>query len=634
LAEKLEDAGTNSKAISVQYKSGLTWSSMLALFFGIVVIQPAALFLFCTTGSWLAGVSWIVVILWVEVGRLFNFRLTKQELFIIISLEGFLRIMSMLPLYLVWQGYVRSSPLSTFFGLRDLIPNYWSPPYGSAAFTGRSFLHPDWFVPAMLIVVSMALSTISGISLGYFTGHLFVRTEDLPFPIQATRADAIVSMTENLEDRLRVLTVCAVAGMIYGLLVYLVPLTSGGALQILPIPWVDLNYYMDIFLPGGSFGIHTDLIWFATGFIVPFRVVVWILIGSLCVFTFGNPVLVNLGIWKAWAPGSNIMFNWQQSFIHFWIGPVVGMSIVAAFLPILRHPRAFLRSIQGLTRLSSIDKAYGMIDLRLMLLMYFGATGGSVALMWYLVPNLPVAYFALMIIGFTFIWTMISANSVGLTGQKIVVPYLSNVTVLGSGSREPGLWFMPYFTLSDSGADWCAAMKLADLTETRFSDYVKAYILVLVVGLVMAFVYVQMLWTIGEMPSAVFPWLQIQWPIQTMFSLWWARLGVTGGTHINPLLVAGGAGVVALIYGVSEALHLPFSLIGFILGVASVPPGAVTRFLGALVGQIVLRRYFGSQRWDKYVTVIFAGLSIGEGIIITFSAAITMIMRALWILPY
>ena len=633
MEEKLKE-GKNSKTVPVEYKPGLTWNSMLAIIFGVLVVQPAALFLFCTTGQWLAGVSWIIVLLWVEIGRLFNYRLTKQELFIILSLEGFMTSTAYIPLWLVWQGYVRFSPLSEFFGLRALIPTYWSPPYGSQAFLGRSFFHPDWIAPAMLIIVSWLLSVVSGISLGYFTGQIFVRTQKLPFPIQQTMADAITSMSENLEDRLKVLTVCAVAGLAYAALVYLLPLTTGGAIMPLPIPWADLNYYMDILLPGGSFGIHTDLIAFATGFIVPFNVVVWTLIGSLAVFTFGNHLLVDLGIWKAWAPGSNIMFNWQQSFIHFWIGPVVGMAIMGAILPILRHPRDFINSIRGLTKLTAVERLSGMIDAKWLLLLYFAATGGNVALMWYLIPTLPVIYFAIVIIGFTFIWTMISANSLGLTGRKIVIPYLSYVTVMGSGCREAGVWFMPYFTLSDSGADWCAAMKLADLTSTRYSDYIKAYLITSIVGLIMAFIYVQMLWTMAEMPSAVYPWLQASWPVQTLFALWWAKLGITGVSNIDPLLVAGGAGVVALLFSVSEILHLPFSLIGFIVGVGLIPPFAVTQFLGAIIGRFLLRRLLGKERWDKYVTIIFAGLSIGEGIMITFSAALAMIMKALWILPY
>jgi hypothetical protein len=425
--------------------------------------------------------------------------------------------------------------------------------------------------------------------------------------------------------------------MIYGGIVYLLPLSTGMSLTILPIPWFDLNQIMDVMLPGASLGIATDIVYFAMGFILPIRVVVWILIGSLATFTFGNHILVRLGIWNTWAPGSTIQLAWQQSFISFWMFPIVGISIVGALLPLIRYPRNLIQSIRSLSMLGSTEKLAGLVSAKKLILIYALAMIGNLALVYYLVPDIPsltILYLAVIIIGFNFIWTIISSTSLGLAGRTIQIPYLYQAVMIGSGCRNPAIWFLPGGIISDAGAGWCGYFKLAELTGTKLSDYVKAWIIATVLGLAMSFLYTQALWSMAEMPSSVYPWLQTYWPIETLFTLWWADIGITGKTYLNPLLILGAAGFVTVIYFLSEIFRFPFSLVGLVVGVTTPPPAPISQFIGVLLARYVLTRIFGKERWSQYASAVFAGLVIGEGIMIVVSSSIALILKSLWILPY
>jgi len=616
------------------FESGLTWRSILALIFGCVVLLPAIIFLYCVSGRWLAGTAWILLLLWNEVGRLFGSRLSKQELFIVYSFERFASTTALVGINLLLHGYMRRSPLSTRFQLREAIPTWFSPPFGSTSFMTRSLFHPDWILPVSVMLGLSFLVQVGGIALGYFFYYLYSRVEKLPFPIHVAAADGIVTLAQRTERRMGIVTIGSFIGMAYGALLYLLPLATVGAVKILPLPWLSLNQYMDVYLPGASLGIGTDLVLFASGFILPFNVVVWMLIGSLAIFTFGNHLLVKWNIWTTWSPGSSIALAWQQSFISFWLVPLIGVGISGALLPILRDPKRFITALRGVSALSSTEKMAGFINVKWLLLLYIASMGGIVGLIVFLIPDIPILYFICIVVGLNFLWSMISSHALALTGRGIQLPYLYQTLMLGSGYRGAGIWFMPAPVLTEQGSSWCGFFKLAELTETKLSDYVKAWVITVVLGTVFALIYTQALWMMAEMPSSAYPWLQTEWPIQTIFTMWWANIGITGQLTLDLRLLFGAMGVVTIIYAIAELMHLPFSLIGLIAGTTTLPPFTITMMAGALVGRYCLRRIFGRKRWEQYRTVAFAGLVIGEGVMITISAAIGMIQKSLWVIPY
>jgi len=604
-----------------------TWRVFLALIFGIVVLQPASLFLWAVAGQFLfsSGITWIVALLWVELSRLYRSPLTKQEMFTIFAFQWFIGAPSLIFFNLIFQSYVRFSDMSLFFGLRDLIPRWYALPYGSEAFIRRTFFHPDWVMPILVAVISLVISNMIGISLGFFTYDIFVRSEKLPFPYQQATAEAIVSMVENREERLKIITATALVGAVYSGLLYLMPLMTSMKVTVLPIPWADLGPAIQLFLPGSSLGFATDLMTFAVGFLVPIRTIVNMLIGCIAVFVVGNSILLSKGVWTTWSYGASPMLIYRESFLHFWMTPVIGFALVSAILPLIRYREILARSFRGVRGRMDWSKIWP-------LLLFVLSAFANLILIAILVPHLPfltLAYLGFAAIGLTFLWTMISANSIGLAGPSVNLPYVYQVIMLGSGSRIPDIWFMP-MAVSNAGASWCAYFKLADLCETDRMVVVKACLAVLVLGPITAFIYTGMFWSMAEIPSAVYPWLNQMWPVESMLTLWWPSRGMAG-IGLDPQLLAGGASIAAVLFLASRLI--PIDLVGLTLGISTLPAFAPTMALGALVGRLI-RYIVGGKWWDENRTAVVAGFAIGEGVIGALCASIALISKAIWLLPY
>ena len=470
----------------------------------------------------------------------------------------------------------------------------------------------------------------------YLVFQIFSEVEKLPFPTYGAMTDAIVALETREESKIKILMLSIILGMFYGVFLYFIPFISGGKAVPIPLPWIDLNYYLQFVLPGASLGFATSLTIFAFSFIIPFNVLLWMFIGAFAVHVIGNTVLVSMGIWKTWAPNTDVFFAYRESITHFWMSPILGISIIAAVLPLIRHPQIISRSIRAMAAAATQEKTgKGFMQPSWLLIMYLIGSIINLIVIWYLIPGAPLFYLAVVLIGFIFIWNVISANAVAVTGSPILMPQLYQIILMGGGIRDVPSWFMPmYATTAPYGATWCGYMKFADLCGVRIREFVKAWIIIVVIGTVMCFFYTQALWSMAEMPSYVYPWLQKTWPVEATIWLWWIDVGTGGHQLLNTQLIVGAAGVVSVIYLLSEFLRLPFSLIGLLIGMNTYIPIVTTQMLGGIMGRFVLPRILGKEFWNKNKSLIAAGLVIGEGVIATISAAIALISKALWVLPY
>ena len=89
-----------------RYAPGLTWRSFLAILYGIFILMPALIFLNCATGQTVS--VWILVLLWVELARLFGGKLSRQELFIML-----------IPKFLDDRIKLEISSIMTYFYITD-----------------------------------------------------------------------------------------------------------------------------------------------------------------------------------------------------------------------------------------------------------------------------------------------------------------------------------------------------------------------------------------------------------------------------------------------------------------------------------------------------------------------------------
>ena len=217
----------NSKTTE-KYSPAITWRSMVALLFGIFIIQPATIYYLLISGSPLPLAPWILIILWAELSRLIGSPLTKQEIYILLSIQGMATICAFWYLNPIYNMYMASSPASFAFGMAQHIPEWFAPPPNMASKLMLSkwiFFHPIWIKPLFITTIVAAFWVITDVSMGYICYSLYVREEKLSFPLATAQADVILTLAERRRKPTRALMLSALAGMIYNFSVSFLPVS-------------------------------------------------------------------------------------------------------------------------------------------------------------------------------------------------------------------------------------------------------------------------------------------------------------------------------------------------------------------------------------------------------------------------
>ncbi|RLI36542.1 hypothetical protein DRO55_03340 [Candidatus Bathyarchaeota archaeon] len=618
-------------------RSGLTWRSFLALIYAIVIFQPAIIWSqLALIGVSLAGISWFVMLVFVELTRLSGKPPTKQETFIIYSLTG-LAGSGVFFVNLIYNLYFTISPLTAEFGITDKIPWWYSPPAPLAAkiYKMRTFLHPA-FLPILGVwVIFTILGLATDITMGLLTKQLYIDTEKLPFPMQQVPASAILTLTEQ-PKRMRVFLFFIWIGLLWGALVY--------GVGILPIPWIDLNRVIHYILPGASFGIPTDLLIYCSGFIIPFHVVVSMFIGSLAVQVIGNSYLVinRVGEFSnEWFPGMSIILTAQRSILHFWMGPFIGIALAAGLIPILVRPKTLIQALSGMIpkKVGEAErvKSKGVISLWLLLGIWFGATIASIIIVHFLVPGYPILIMLFFSLLWSFVWSLTTARSIGLTGQGLdartgdVLTLTKYGYIAASGYQGVDIWFINP-VISTGGASWCASFKVAQLCGCTIKSYILAYLLAYPISLIMGFIFVSQFWRMAPIPSAQFPNVALNWPINVVRSNLWYSGKMFHVFRVEHLLAS--FIITAVPAALFEIFHVPISMIGVAAGASSMIPVTFGNLIGALLGRFVFERKLGEVWWREHRAVIIAGIGLGEGIVMILRVLYNIIAVSLWALPY
>jgi len=619
--------------------SPLTWRSLAGILYAGVVLLPAVLWLYFSTGSLIVASTamYTTALLFGELARLSK-PLTKQELFIIMYGGTVAAGEFLITAGFVFSAYFRSSPIAAQFGLTEAIPNWLVPPLTSPAITQRNLMHPDWILPIIVVTSGVLLAKICDVSLGFLARHLYIEVEELPFPMQQVEAQVCLTMAAKESKKIRIFTLSAIIAMAYAAILYALPFVSyailGWPMVAIPQPWIDLNRLVGWILPGASFGVATGLTVFAMGFILPFNVIVSMFIGSVSFYFVGNTLLVNWGLFTEWFPGMSVSDAWTRSVLGFWASPMIGLIIAAAILPLVRHPGNFVKTFRDLLRMPTVAKRGGSISLKLIMALFLLTTLGSVLFVWMLVPGFRswVWVLILLSVGWTFIFTFASARAIGVTGMGPIAPYSPTLYVreasyIATGYTGVDIWFAP-LVVSSGGAFMCAVFKTAKLTDTNPIDYVKAYFIAFFIALIMGYIYVSAFWRIAPMPSALFPCPF--WPLTATIQ----SLFITRSLELfNPTLLIGAATVGSILFLIIEIGHLPLSLMGLALGPTLPIPFTVSYMIGAIAAKLMERR-MGKEWFQTNRTIIVAGIFTGVGLTVALSTAIALIARSMWALPY
>jgi len=614
------------KPVEKIYERGLTIRSFLGILYAAIIVQPAMIWIYFTTGNLIVSLAaYASIFLFSEFASWSGKGLTKQEIFIFLFGCSVATGSLFFPT-LIYNLYFKRHPLTVSTGISQLLPKWFAP--SLKLWHIRTFVHPEFILPIMVYLFAMFCGVLSNLALGFLTRELYIVEENLPFPLQQVDAEICKTLAERKGKRLGVFIICALIGIVYGAVVYAIPSITYAALNLrialVPLPWIDLNFLIENLFPGASFGISTEPSIIALGLILPSTVTISVFIGSMTLYFFGNWMLVTLGLFKEWTPGMNVQNAWQRSVLHFWAGPNVMLAIAAGVLPLIFHPKPFINSIKSLLR---FRKGVSTFSLKTILVMYFFGTVLSVILSHFLVPNFPLWILLLLSVGWTFLLNLVSARSLGITGMAINIPYVREGTILASGYSGYDVWFAPIVFPGPvpEGASLCANFKVADLVSTYPMDVAKTYILAASIGVIFNFLYTQLFWSIAPVPSSLFP--APFWDINTTMTILFLTKQITifKLEWFLPTFI-----IATIIQSLIEFLHLPLSLIGIVVGAASPIPNSIGLLIGLSIGKI-LEHFFGKSWLNEHKTSIVAGLLTGEGIIVTLSTAISMILKSFWI---
>ena len=626
----------------IEFKSGLTRVSMMAVMYAAVIMTPVIIFMALSTG--LTDPArfipvFVTLLLFTEVGRYVGRYISTQEAYIIYFMAELVAFESLYFQGLLMGLYYREAPYTKLFGIADKIPIWVAPPLDAYAVRIRTFIAPEWALPLAVSLLGTLAGILVDIGLSFLFIQLYIETEKLPFPIAPIDAQAISTLTERSPQKITIFSLAAVISFFYEFILYGLPAISevlmGTRVTFIPYPWIDLTNLFEIAVPGAIFGIATDISTFAVGWVIPFNSVIWILIGSISFFIIGNFLALKIphplfkGWQEEWVPGQSVSWIWQRSVYNLWASPRIGITLALGIFSVIVSAKAIIKSIKSLRRLSEISKAKGYLSLSYILLLIISGAAIGIAIDLYLYPQLWFVWIVLWTV-IPFIQGVLLARSYGEVGLGVQIPYVKEAFMLTfTAPGDPAPWMVPAKITTSAGII-THRIKVAMLTKTRPIDYFKATVIALPLIIFLSFIYWQIFWSMAKIPSSFYPWTGIQWPIASLnFSLWVSRSIVI----FKPDVIIGWLVIILVVSLIARYFKLPFSPIGFAAGTGLLPHFAINYFIGALLGRYLSKK-IGKEKWEMYRSVILAGLFAGLGLAVAVSVAVTVIFRSIWSTPF
>jgi hypothetical protein len=653
----------------VQFEEGFTGKTIVgALFVGFIML-PGALYLGLVAGQGLGSAAeWVTIVLFSEVMRRSFLPMKRQEIYILYYVAAMLssllladRGISGGPFgYLIWNQYFRQAPQAGL--VANEIPNWVVPPAGSAALTQRTFLHPHWFVPILLLVVGEVLGRLNWMSMGYVLFRVTSDVERLPFPMAPVAASGATALAEAASKeeswRWRVFSIGTVIGLVFGFFYVGIPVFTGvvfnKAMQLIPIPFFDLTSSTETILPGALTGLSGDLGKVLVGFVLPYPIVLGSLISCLLCKVFPGPnILYGMGAFgsaatNGWTRGMDAINTRLITDIKFWMSIGIGLQLAVAFIGLVQVVKAlshFRRQTKGRGLFNEVPKGRGDVSIWIPLTVWFVITCFYIGLTQYLlgVDGHGGQFPWSLLIFFGLIWTpinsFISARMMGLTGSGVSFPFLREASIMKSGYPHVDIWYAP-IPLADYGP-LAQRFREVELTGTKFTSIVKVEFFVLPVFLTASFIFWAFFWHTGAIPSSQHPYAQRFWPLVATFQAMFQTINKPDGPKwvlegINVGRIAWGMAAGLGLFGVMvPLLKLPQLLFyGMVGGVGAWPADIIPTFFGAWLGQRYFAKRFGVDQWRNYAPVLLAGFACGTGLIAMASIALSLIAKSVNYLPF
>jgi hypothetical protein len=618
------------------FRSGLTWRVVVALVAAALFFVPINLYLNLVTGGSVATAAlYVIAILVTELARMGAKPLSSSEVFLLYAGTG-VTVASLTPYYwLVYRAFFVNSPFTFAFSIDGLplpylVPDWLAPPYGSPAYALRTLFNPAWAKPMAVATLFFALTVAADVGLGILLSYVMVEVEKLRFPFAYVDSALIEVLTERRSEHVRAFLAGFYPGLIYGALLY-----AGQAfgVQILPLPWFDLTWFTEKYVPGALVGLATDPGFIALGMMLDLPVAGFMALGSCLVWILFNYVFtVNPAFFPVWAreyyKGMTLAIIYQRSFQRVWISPFFGVALGMAAAITVALRRSIVRAFKIIAKPA---EAGAFPSLKLAAAMFLAGSLGSVVVYSFLVPGIPLYATLATSLALSFFLAVVVSRAVGELGFFPALPWPWQAIVYFTPYKGYAGWvWSPYISTGVQGS-MCQAVKVAYLTRTKPSDYFKAYVLGQALNAVVGLLAMDMLWRLAPIPSSAYPNSLVFWPMFATNDALFATRQIT----LDPKVIGVSALASFALMAASPLLAkvgLP-SAVPLLSGLFIIPPYALAVLVGSAIGHLVGRRMLG-ERWSSLRPMIAAGLLAGVGIFVGVGIALLLVARAAWVWPW
>ncbi|MHC4200804.1 MAG: OPT family oligopeptide transporter, partial [Planctomycetota bacterium] len=526
-----------------EYEDGFGWGSVIMAFFVGILMAPAQMYMQLVAGIGLVGAArWVTVILYVEVARRAFKTLKRPEIFVLFYMCG---TMMAGQGGLLWRQFIVQSEEIRKLGITDYIPS-WYAPQDPDVLGSRSFFATAWLVPIGLLVYTRFVGRLNHFGLGYVMFRLTSDVEQLPFPMAPVSAMGMTALADasNQKDtwRWRTFSTGAVAGIAFGFIYLAIPVVTGAwfsdSLRILPLPFLDLTGYTESFLPAMPMLISFNLGLVVTGMVLPF----WAMVGGFIglIFTIVlNPILYHVGILEHWEQGIGGIQTVQSNYMDFYFSFGMGLALAVALIGFYHVASSFRKKSREMdeagrptvewSRLFKPPAGRGDIPLWVAFAIYFFSTMSYIALGYWLVnyasplpgPMFPVWLLCFYGFVYTPLISYVSARMEGIVGRRVEIPFLRQATFVLSGYKGAAIWFAPI--PFHNYAQQTVFFRVTELTGTKISSLIKAELLIFPVMMIGTVIFCQFIWSIGPVPSEMFPFANEFWELNAFRQgLWWS----------------------------------------------------------------------------------------------------------------
>ena len=659
MSEKLDkelEEFRNVMEVPSTFEEGFNWTSLLGAIFISLLMVPGAIYMGLLAGveNMVSASQWVTVILFIEVAKRAHRDLKKAEIFVLFFMAG--AAMGMPFSGLIWNQYFANSDAAIAAGIAEKLPVWFAPARDSISYDLRTFFHPDWIPVIGLVVFGTFFGQIASMVLGYGLFRVASDIEKLPFPMAPIGAQGIIALAEDMEEssagaqednwKWRVFSIGGALGLAFGALYLLLPTLTGALtgnpIQVLPIPFSDFTHKTGDYLPAVATGISWDFGNIIFGMVLPYFAMVGSFIGLVATMVM-NPFLHAAGILTNWNPGDSTISTMYKNNIDFYFSFQIGIAIaiaIAGFIQVYRGLRkAKLNRSEDSGPLGMVPEGRGDIKAWKVVLVYFIVTMAYILVSGWLIGWHRGVMGVLFFLGFVYtpLISYVTARLEGMAGQVVEVPFIKEASLILSGYQGVAIWFLP-IPIANYG-QMTVFYKQCELTGTKFTSIWKTQLVLYPIILVSSIFFMNFIWGLAEVPSAVYPYAEEMWKLQAenaciMFS---ATLGEYSifEEAFNWIYITVGAIFGGLLFSILSIVGAPIMLTyGVVRGLGqSMPHSILPQFIGALIGRYYFQKRLGLM-WRQYIPVVSAGFACGMGLITTIGVGITFLSKAAIPLPF